>query len=306
MRRVVVTRLGQGVLVLFGAILVSFVLANLSGNPIDLLAGLNSTPEQREELRHEYGYDQPILTRFADYVGNAVQGDFGDSVRRPETAFSLVFEALPYTLMLVALAMLVAMAVALPVAIHSVLRRNTHTDRVTRNVLVIMQGLPEFWLGIVFVLIFSVSLGWFPVVGADGPANYVLPVLAISIPLMSTIVRLLRGHLLDIMASEFVAALRAKGLSEHDIVLRHGLRNTLPAAITFLALQLGWLIGGTIIVETVFAWPGMGNLTVEAARDRDIPVLQAIVIVVALVYIMANLLADVLAMILDPRLRTAE
>jgi ABC-type dipeptide/oligopeptide/nickel transport system permease component len=304
-QRVILTRVGQGVVVVFGAIAISFVLANLSGNPIDLLAGLNSTPEQRAQLRHEYGYDQPLLTRFVDYVGGVVQGDFGDSVRQPESAFSLVAQALPYTLALVVLAMLVAVAVSLPIAVNSVLRRESRTDKAMRSTVAVMQGLPEFWLAIVFVLIFSVWLGWLPAIGAGSAANYVLPVLAIAIPLVSTMVRLLRGHLFDVMAMEFVTALRAKGLSDREIVMKHALRNTLPVTITFLALQTGWLIGGTVIVETVFAWPGVGNLIVETTTNRDIPVIQAIVIVIAVVYILMNLLADVLAMAIDPRLREA-
>ncbi|HET6507838.1 MAG TPA: ABC transporter permease [Baekduia sp.] len=301
----IATRLGQGVVVLLGAITLSFVLANLSGNPIDLLAGLNSTPEQRAALKHEYGYDKPIPARFVEYVVHAVQGDFGDSVRQPVSAFSLMFHALPYTLALVVLAMLVAVAVSVPIAVHSILRRNTRTDRSLRTALTVMQGLPEFWLAIVFVLVFSVWLGWFPVIGAGGPANYVLPVLAIAIPLMSTLVRLLRGHLLDIMGMEFVTALQAKGLSDRDIVVRHALRNTFPVTVTFLALQFGWMIGGTVIVETVFSWPGLGNLAVQATTNRDIPVIQAIVIAIAVVYILMNLLADLVAMTVDPRLREA-
>lgn len=301
--RLITNRLGQGVVVLFGAITISFVLANLSGNPIDLLAGLNSTPEQRAALRHEYGYDKPLLTRFLEYVLNALQGDFGNSVRQPRSAFEMVFQALPYTLSLVGLSIAVAIAVSLPVAFHSVLRRNTRTDRALRGVLTVMQGLPEFWLAIVSVLIFSVWLGWLPAIGATGPANYILPVMAIATPLMSTMVRLLRGHLLDIMAMEFVTALQAKGLTDREIVTRHALRNTLPVTVNFLALQIGWMIGGTVIVETVFSWPGIGNLTVEATTNRDIPVIQALVIVIAVVYILMNLLADIVSMTLDPRLR---
>lgn len=303
MRRILITRLGQGVVVVFGAIVISFVLVNLSGNPIDILAGLNASPAQREALKHAYGYDRPLGARFVEYIAHAARGDFGDSIRQSSPAFSLVLHALPYTLELVLLAMLVAVAVSLPVAVHSVLRRDTRSDRALRTTLTAMQGLPEFWLAIVFVLIFSVKLGWFPVIGAAGPANYVLPVMAIAIPLMSTMVRLLRSHLLDILGMEFVTALTAKGLSDREIVLRHALRNTFPLVITFLALQIGWLIGGTIIVETVFGWPGMGNLAVTAVNFRDLPVIQAIVIVVAVVYVGMNLLADLLAMALDPRMR---
>jgi ABC-type dipeptide/oligopeptide/nickel transport system permease component len=304
-RRLILSRIGQGAVVLFGAITISFVLANLSGNPIDIIAGLNATPEQRATLKHEYGYDRPIPTRFVEYVAHAAQGKLGDSIQQPESAVSLVAQALPYTLALVMLAMLVAVAVSLPIAVHSVLRRESATDKGLRGTMTIMQGLPEFWLAIMFVLVFSVWLGWLPVIGAGGPANYILPTLAISIPLISTMVRLLRGHMLDIMGMEFVTALRAKGLSERDIVMHHALRNTVPVTVTFLALQIGWLIGGTLIVETVFAWPGIGNLTVQATTHRDIPVIQAIVIIVAIVYIAMNLLADVLAMVIDPRLREA-
>ena len=305
MLHMIITRLGQGVVVVFGAITVSFVLANLSGDPIDLLAGMNSTPEQRAALKQEYGYDKPLTIRFGEYLLHALQGDLGDSVRQPESASSLVLQALPHTLVLVVLAMVVAVAVSLPIAIHSVLRRGTPADNVLRTIATVLQGLPEFWIAIVFVLIFSVWLGWLPVIGIGTPVHYVLPVLAIAIPLVSTMVRLVRSHLFDIMGMDFVTALEAKGLDDREIVVRHALRNTVPVTVTFLALQVGWLIGGTVIVETVFGWPGIGNLAVQATVNRDVPVIQAIVIAIAIVFVAMNLLADVVAMAVDPRLRKA-
>ena len=183
------------------------------------------------------------------------------------------------------------------------LRRGSLVDGGIRSTLMALQGLPPFWLGVILVLIFSVQLQWLPSYGNRSATSYILPIAALSIPLMSTVVRLLRSQLLDIMGMEFITALRAKGLSERDIVIRHALRNAMPPLVTFMALQIGWLFGGTLIVEAMFGWPGIGTLTLTATGNQDLTVIQAIVVVVAVVYVLLNLLADLAVLAIDPRLR---
>jgi ABC-type dipeptide/oligopeptide/nickel transport system permease component len=202
-------------------------------------------------------------------------------------------------------AVIVASALAVPVALLSLLRRESLLDLVLRRTLMVLQGLPEFFVGLVLVLVFAVSLAWLPSFGASGPAWYVLPIAALAIPLMSSLARLLRAQLLGILHEEFVTALRARGLGPREIVLRHGLRNALPPLIAYLALQLGWLVGGTVIVEVVFGIPGLGELAISATRDRDITVIQAVVVTVAVGYVGFNLLADLIVYTIDPRVRAA-
>jgi peptide/nickel transport system permease protein len=303
MTRYITIRIGQGVLVLLGAVAISFVLVSVAGDPVTALGGFLLSPEEKQRLIHVYGYDRPLVEQFVDYMGSVVRGDFGDSFRTPEGALTLVMRALPATIYLVLGSVIVTIVVSVPVSLLSVLRRGSLLDRSLRSTLTLLQGLPSFWLGVVFVLIFSVQLGWLPSYGDRGLTSYILPIAALSIPLISTVVRLLRSQMLDVMGMEFVTALRAKGLSERDIVMRHALRNAMPPLVTFMALQIGWLFGGTIIVEAVFGWPGIGSLAITATNNQDLTVIQALVVVVAAVYVLLNLLADLLVLAIDPRLR---
>jgi peptide/nickel transport system permease protein len=302
--RYVLGRLAQGVVIVFGAITVSFVLAHLSGNPAEVLAGGSMSEEQVRQLSHQLGYDRPALVQYFDYIGDVARGDLGHSFRFQEPAVNSVLTALPKTLQLIAAAIIAACAVAIPIAIFSVRRRESIADRAVRRGLIVGQGLPEFWLGLILVLIFAVQLGWLPSLGYSGFESLVLPAATLAIPLTAMLVRLLRANLLDIMTSDFVVALRAKGLSELDILRRHGLRNALVPFVTFLALQVGWLIGGTIIVENVFVWPGIGTLALQAVQTRDLTVIQAIVVIVAASYVVLNLAVDLFMTWIDPRIRT--
>ncbi|MGN6187509.1 MAG: ABC transporter permease [Conexibacter sp.] len=304
MIRYIAIRIGQGALVLLGAVAISFVLVNVSGDPVGVLGGQLISVGEKRHLIHLYGYDRPLLTQFADYMASVLHGDFGRSFRQPVGALTLVTDALPATIYLVLGSVVVTVLISVPVSLLSVLRRDSLLDRGLRNSLILVQGLPSFWLGVVLVLIFSVKLRWLPSFGNNGWTSYILPIAALALPLVSTVVRLLRSQLLDIMGMEFVTALRAKGLSERDIVLRHALHNAMPPLVTFMALQIGWLFGGTIIVEAVFGWPGIGTLAITATNNSDLTVIQALVVVVAGVYVLLNLVADVLVLAIDPRLRT--
>jgi peptide/nickel transport system permease protein len=230
-------------------------------------------------------------------------GNFGSSYRYRSSALLLVLHAFPYTLMLVGGAIALATVLALPISVFSLLRRESVADRVLRRGLMVVQGVPEFWLGIILTLAFGVELHWLPIIGFHGPQSLILPDLALGLPLASTLVRLTRGYLLDVAGLGFMTVARSKGLSETSIVIRHGLRNAMPQLVTFLSLQMGWLIGGTLIVEAVFAWPGIGSVALSAVQARDLTVVQAVVVVVAAAYVILNIFADILVYVLDPRIR---
>jgi len=303
--RLAFSRLAQGVVVLFGALLVCFALSAATGDPADALTvgQIGADSAQIDALRDHLGYGDPFLTRLGDFFAHALQADFGSSYRTGGDALGAVLAALPNTLLLVACALTLAISLAIVLALISVMHRNRAADRSIRGALALVQGVPDFWLAVMLVLLFSVTLGWLPAIGFDGPRSLILPTLALAIPVLPTFVRLMRGNLLDVMKLDFVTSVRAKGLGERDVVLRHAVRNALPPLITFTALQVGWLVGGTIIVETIFAWPGIGNLAVDAVKARDVGVVQAVVAVTALSYVLLNLVADLLVAAADPRIR---
>jgi peptide/nickel transport system permease protein len=302
--RYLLGRLGQGLLVVFGAITISFLLVHITGNPAQVLAGGTLPPRQVAALSHQLGYDKPLLQQYVDYLGGVVHGDFGDSFRYQSSAASLVLSALPNTLLLVALAILLATALAIATALYSVLHAETRFDRWLRRALIVLQGIPDFWLCLLLVLVFGVRLRWLPTIGFSGVTSLILPVVTLALPLVSSFVRLLRANLLDLSGSDFMVALRAKGLSEREIMWRHGLRNALVPFLTYLALQAGWLIGGTIIIESIFVWPGIGPVLLSAVQVRDLTVVQAVVVIIAVAFVLLNLLVDGLVMWLDPRTRT--
>lgn len=307
MRRYLVSRLAQGVIVILMAVLVTFVLTSVIGNPIDALVGSRADAATRARLAHERGYDHTIVQQFGDYVAGAVRGDFGTSYQQSDrSAIGLVADALPYTAILVLAAMATSCLLGVPVALLSVLRRGSRSEIVLRRLLMTLQGVPQFYVALLLVLVFAIDLQVLPSIGIDsGPASYVLPVLALSLPLGSSIARLLRSELLDVLGSEFVTALRAKGLTRREIVFGHAMRNALPSVVTYLGLQVGDLIAGTVLVEAVFAIPGLGSLALSATDTRDLPVLQAVILTIATGYVLANLSADLTVRTLDPRLREA-
>lgn len=302
--RYLVSRLVQAVVVVFGAISIGFFLTNVIGKPGDVIGGaLHMTTEQRAALNARLGYDKPLLPRFLDYLGGALTGDFGDSFRTNTSAMGQVLVVLPNTLLLAASASLVAVAVALPLAVFSARKREGVWERLLRRMMGVLQGVPGFWLALMLIFLFSVQLRILPSFGFMGASSLVLPTVAVAATVVPTLFRLFRGQLLDVLGTEFIDALRARGLSERRIVYRHGMRNMAGPAITFLALLIGDLIGGAVIVEIIFSWPGIGNLMMSAVQARDYTVVQAIIIVVAISYMLLNLLADVVVVFGDPRVR---
>jgi ABC-type dipeptide/oligopeptide/nickel transport system permease component len=297
-------RIAQGLVVVFGAVLISFVLVQLSGDPAEVLARGLLPDAQVRQLSHQLGYDRPFLVQFLDYFGRLLHGDLGQSFRYHQSAASLVLQALPNTGVLVVGAMVLASIVALAASTFSTLHRETPLDQLIRRVLIVAQGLPEYWLGLMLLMVFGAWARWLPVVGFSSWSAAILPVVTLAAPIAGVFTRLLRSQLLDQMQSDFVVALRAKGLTEREIVVRHALPNAMIPFVTYLALQLGWLVGGTIVVEAVFTWPGIGSLALAAVKTRDLQVIQAVVVVVAVVYVACSLAADLIVAAIDPRIRT--
>lgn len=301
--RFMLARLVQGLVVLVGAVIVSFALTHITGDPAKVLAGGQMTEQQVEQLSAQLGYDRPVLVQFADYIGGVFRGDLGTSFRYGEPAMTTVLNALPYTLGLVVGAVVLASMLALPIAVLSVLRREKLIDRVIRRSLMVGQGIPEYWLGLMLVLVFAVALGWVPSVYDSSTVAWILPLVTLAVPLLAQLVRMLRAEMLDVMTLDFIMALRGRGMIDRHIVLGHTVRNAVVPFLSFLGLQAGWLMGGTIIVESVFVWPGIGTLLIQAVETRDLAVIQAIVVVIAASYVLISTVVDALSMMIDPRIR---
>jgi ABC-type dipeptide/oligopeptide/nickel transport system permease component len=231
-----------------------------------------------------------------------VHGDFGNSFRYGTGAVSTVLTALPNTLILISISLTAAITISVAVASASVLRQGGWSDRLWRPVMSALQGIPDFWIALVLVLILSVRLHLLPSLGFAGPSSLIMPCTALTLPMLASFTRLLRGSLLDFTNSDIALALRARGLTRREIVIHHGMRNAMVTFVSYVALQAGWLVGGTLIVETIFAWPGIGTLLIGAVQSRDLTVIQATVVIIALAFTLLNLIADLTVIWLDPRI----
>jgi peptide/nickel transport system permease protein len=302
-------RLMQMVPVLFGISIIVFLLIRLGGDPVLNLVPEYYTEEQIAAVRADYGFDRPIVVQYLEFVGSALTGDFGYSFHHRQPAWDMVAARLPYTAQLAAAAIVLAIVVSLPLGILAALKRNTWADVLITGLSVWGRSLPNFWLGIMFILLFAVTLNWFPVSGtgdfSDRPfiAHLFLPALTLAFGLITTLTRLVRSAMLEVMGEDHVRTARAKGQSEPVVVLRHVLRNALIPVVTVLGLQIGWLLGGAVIIEDVFAWPGLGRLMLTSIMARDNAVVQAALLVSALIIMVSNLLVDVVYTALDPRIR---
>lgn len=304
MQRYIARRALQSVLALWVMSLVVFTLARFSGNPLDVMLPLEATAEDYERAAKHWGLDRPLHTQYAIFLGRALQGDFGMSWKWPgRTAMGLVAERLPATLQLAGFALLVSVLVALPIGVLSAVKKGTVWDTAAKVIALLGQSLPGFWLGIVLMWIFAVHLGWFPTSGRGGLQYMILPAIALGWFQVAAIMRLVRSSMLEVLDSEFVKLTRIKGLAEWKVVWKHCLRNASIAPLTFFAIIAGVLMTGSVVTESVFSWPGTGLLVIDAVRARDFQVVQAVVIVFAGIFILTNLLVDILYAYLDPRIR---
>jgi peptide/nickel transport system permease protein len=302
-RRFVVRRLAQAVLVVTGVSLVVFLVIRLTGDPAYLMLSPDASEADRVRLVHELGLDRPLYVQYAVFATRAVQGDLGRSLRYRQPALPLVLERLPATIELAVAALLLSLAVAVPAGVIAGARRDTACDNLTMLAALFGQSMPVFWLGIMLILVFSVHLELFPTSGRGSFAQLVLPAVTLGLYSTARVTRLVRAGMLDVIGQEYIRTAWAKGLPERRVIGKHALRNTLIPVVTIVGLELGGLLSGAVITETIFAWPGVGRLAVTAIFQRDYPLVQAAVLVTALVFVLSNLLVDVVYGWLDPRIR---
>jgi peptide/nickel transport system permease protein len=304
MQRYIARRVFQSVLAILAMSLIVFALARVSGNPLDVMLPLEATAEDYERVSRHWGLDQPLTTQYFIFLGKALKGDFGNSWKwHGHTAMGLVWERLPATLQLAGFALLISVVLALPIGVLAAVMKGTVWDSAAKVIALLGQSLPAFWLGIVLMWIFAVHLGWFPTSGKGGLQHMILPAITLGWFQVAALMRLVRSSMLEVLDSEFVKLTRIKGLSEWKVVWKHCLRNAAIAPLTFFAIIAGVLMTGAVVTESVFSWPGTGLLVVDAVRARDFQVVQAVVIVFAGIFILTNLLVDILYAYLDPRIR---
>jgi peptide/nickel transport system permease protein len=299
----VLRRLAQSLLVLLGISVVVFVILHLTGDPTLLLLPPDASAEEVARFRRAMGFDDPLYVQYLRFLRGAVHGDFGTSLRHDEPALALVWQRMPATLELTVVALGVALVLAIPAGIVSAVFRNTAIDYVSTVVALVGQAMPTFWLGIMLILIFSVGLQALPSSGRGSVYHLILPALTLGLFTTARIMRLTRSGMLEVLGQDYVRTARAKGVGERMIVWKHALRNAGIPVVTIVGLELGTLLGGAVITETIFAWPGVGRLSVQAIYNRDYPVVQAAVFVLASIFVLVNLAVDLVYTYLDPRIR---
>lgn len=297
-------RAAMTVFVLWGVLTVIFLVVRVvPGDPALTQLGPTASEEELTAFRERFGLNEPVFVQYLDFLRNAVVLDFGDSFRLGGPAIEHVMDRLPASLILAGTAMLIALVVSFPLGVRAALNPGGWADRISSVASLTIQGLPTFWVGIMLILIFARLLNVLPSGGGGSWQHVILPAVTMSLPLIGVIIRLVRSGLLEVMREGYIQTARSKGVGERVVVGVHGLRNVLIPVVTVLGLQFGVLIGGSVVVEMVFSWPGIGRLLIEAIGNRDYPVVQAAVAVMAMVFVALNLIVDLLYGVLDPRIR---
>ncbi len=302
MVRFVLLRLQVAVLVAITVSIVSFTLLRASGDISVVLAGENASSQEVARIARDYGLDQPLYIQYLRWVGAALQGDLGRSLFTNETVFSLIVERLPVTLYLAVPALFIGLMMAVPLGVIAAVRQNTWVDRLALSIAVAGSALPSFWFALLLIYFFGVYLRWLPISGSDTWLHFVLPWLAVSVGIMPSLMRLTRTGMLEVMSADYVRTARAKGLTERIVMYKHALRNAILPVVSLTAVNLGFLLGGSLVIETVFALNGIGMLAYLSIRRFDFPVVQSIIVFVSFAYIGLTLIADVVNAKLDPRI----
>jgi len=305
-RRYVLSRVAQAFATLWLLSAVGFGLARLTGDPLDVLLDARATEEDRAATAQVLGLDRPLGVQYAIFLRNAARGDFGNSFKTRRPAISTVMERLPWTLELGTASFVLSLLVAVPIGVVTAVKRGTAIDVVGKVIALLGQSLPTFWLGLMLILLFAVTLGWFPAGGTGSLAHLVLPAITLGWFTVAGIMRLVRSAMLDTLGEEYVTAARAKGLAEPGVVWKHALRNAVIPPLTYAGLVFVALLAGAVVTETVFAWPGVGQLVIESIAFRDFPVIQIIFLLFGVMYIAMSLVVDLLYAWADPRIRLAE
>ena len=296
-------RVVRAVVVVVGVSFISFAVLFLSGDPTDTMVGEDWTVQEVQKLKEDLGLDEPWFVQYALYVGRAARGDFGESLRYRQPAFELIMERLPATLELALVALVFSIILAFPVGVISASQRGSSYDHGGMFFALLGQSMPVFWLGLMLILAFGVNLRWLPVSGRSGWEHLILPAITLSTYSIARNARLVRSSMLEVLRHEYVKTARAKGLSERVVINLHVLRNSMIPVITIIGLEFGHLLGGAVIVETIFAWPGVGRLLIQSVYTKDFPLVQASVTITALIFVSLNLIVDWIYSVLDPRVR---
>ena len=290
--------------VIFGVLLLTFLLIHLvPGDPVEVMLGESASVADREALRTDLGLNQPLISQFGSYLNKLAHGDFGQSIHSKTPIIDMLKTRYPATLKLALLALLIGLSIGVPLGIWAALKAGHWQDMMVTIISVRFSAMPAFWLGPILMLLFAVWLGWLPVSGMDSRASIILPAITLGLGLSAILTRMTRTSLLEVLNDDYIRTARAKGLSEKTVILRHALRAALLPIITIVGLQMGSLLAGTVITETVFSWDGIGRLLVESIEKRDYPVTQACVLVVALSYVLVNLATDICYRFADPRVK---
>jgi len=300
----ILQRLLGALLVIFGVVSIVFLLIHMiPGDPVEIMLGESASTTDREALRVALGLDLPVWQQFQQYLTGLLHFDMGNSIHFRRPVSDLLVERLPATGLLTAVTLLMTLLLALPLGIIAAVRRDTGWDAGAMTFSMLGISIPNFWLGPVLILVFSLWLGWFPVSGRSGFGSVILPALTLSTGLIAVLSRMVRSSMLEVLGEDYMRTARAKGLPPQRVILHHGLRNALLPVITLLGLQLGALLAGAVITETVFSWPGVGLLTIESIQSRDYPVVQACVLLISVTYVLVSLLTDLAYAWIDPRIR---
>jgi peptide/nickel transport system permease protein len=299
----ILRRLWQGAISILGASVIIFVISRLSGDPVVMLVPPDAPPSLIAEIRTQYGLDQPLIWQYLLFVGHALSGDFGNSYRWQMPALKLILDRLPATIQLAACGLLFSVALAVPIGVLSAVHRGGWIDRIGRIFAMLGQAMPAFWVGLLLILVFAVQLNWLPAFGHGTPAHVVLPAIALGWYPVAAQTRIVRSAMLDVLDSDHIRLSRALGTPERLIVWKYALRNAAVPLLTMLGVYFAAMLGGAFVVETIFAWPGVGRTVVEAVFSRDFPVVQAGVLFTSILFVLSNLLVDLSYGLVDPRIR---
>jgi peptide/nickel transport system permease protein len=299
----VLRRILYSLVIILGATIAAFSLIRIvPGDPARIMAP-NASEETIQEMRHELGYDRPLPEQFISFVGDAIRGDFGRSAFLKDDVSTVIAEGLPYTLRLAVSALVLALAIGVSLGTLAAIFQDRWIDRVALGIAVLGQSMPGFWFGLVLILVFSVRLRWLPALGYKGPQYLVLPAIALAISLLATLIRSTRLVMIDVLGQDYMKAARARGIAPGVLIIRHAFPNILVPILTIVGVQLGYLLGGAVVIESIFNFPGIGLTTLNAVLRRDYPVVQAVTILMAAGFVLINTIIDISYGLLDPRIR---
>ncbi|MDD3164339.1 MAG: ABC transporter permease [Oscillospiraceae bacterium] len=305
MGKYIAKRIAYMIPVILGVTLLVFFIMHLApGNPAQIILGENATAEQIATLEHEMGLDQPLLVQYVRYLGDLLHGDLGTSYSSGSSVTTEIMARFPYTIKLTLVAAIMSLVLALPLGIIAAVKQNTWVDNVSMIVALIGVSMPIFWLALMLIMLFSVKLGWLPVYGADSWKSIILPAISLGFMNMASISRTTRSSMVETLRQDYIRTAYAKGLSKTTIIMRHAFRNGMLPTITVIGLEIGQMLGGSVLTETVFAWPGVGRLMILAINARDTPLVMGCILLMTVCFSVVNLVVDLLYGVVDPRVRT--